>query len=352
MRWRILRAVSPIDLSRDHPDPLDGQLPPLVIDRRRVVHSAAFRRLQHKTQVFVARESDHFRTRLTHTLEVAHLARTLAARHGLNADLAEVAALAHDLGHPPFGHAGEKALDECLRDHGGFEHNRHTLRIVEELEHPYPQFRGLNLTRAVRACLAQHRTPYDAGGAGAAPAAPVESQIVDLADRVAYALHDLQDGLYADLIDPCLLASVALWRDSFRGPAGSSPDVWRGQLRPTVDRIELRLVQGVNVVQASGAAASVTLAADAERELVQLEQFLLAHVYLSEALRRADEHARRIISAVFDAYCAHPERLPPRFVRRLVTDGTPRVVTNYVAGMTDRYCVGELARIADTSEHT
>jgi dGTPase len=177
----------------------------LVVDRQRVVHSAAFRRLQHKTQVFVAPDTDHFRTRLTHTLEVAHLARCMAERLGLVPDLAEVVALAHDLGHPPFGHAGERALRACLRDHGGFEHNQHTLRIVEELEHPYPEFRGLNLTHAVRECLAKHATPYDQPGEhplrdGRPP--PPEGLVVDLADRLTYALHDLQDGLYAGLVNP------------------------------------------------------------------------------------------------------------------------------------------------------
>ncbi|NUQ49753.1 MAG: dNTP triphosphohydrolase, partial [Phycisphaerae bacterium] len=201
--------------SREHPEPLAETLSPLELDRHRIVNAAAFRRLQYKTQVFVAPEEDHFRTRMTHTLEVAHLARLLAAALRLDFGLAEVVALAHDLGHPPFGHAGERALADCMAAHGGYEHNRHALRVVEHLEHPYPDFPGLNLTRVVRECLAKHTTRYDLPGPhplqdGRPP--PPEGQVAALADRLAYALHDLQDGVYAGVIEPAALDELAIWR--------------------------------------------------------------------------------------------------------------------------------------------
>jgi dGTPase len=338
-----------LDFSRDHADALAaaqvlGGASPLAIDRQRVVHAAAFRRLQHKTQVIVAPESDHFRTRLTHTLEVAHLSRVIAARLGLNAELAEVVALAHDLGHPPFGHAGETALDECLRQHGGFEHNRHTLRIVEELEHPYPEFRGLNLTRATRQCLAAHSTQYDRPGGHpltAGRALPAESRVVDLADRLAYALHDLQDGLYAGLLELVRLDEVELWRGAYDGPRGAEAS-WRGHLRPAVDRIQERVLADVAL---RGAEVQVDPRVDAL--LTALDRHLFTQVYRSPPLAAADLAARSILTAVFTACVRHPEQMPERFQRRVAADGVHRVVTDYIAGMTDRFCVAEHARLAD-----
>ncbi|MCK4340235.1 MAG: dNTP triphosphohydrolase [Phycisphaerae bacterium] len=342
--------MSELDISREHADPLAGALSPLAIDRQRIVHSAAFRRLQHKTQVFVAPESDHFRTRLTHTLEVAHQARCLAELLGLSAELAEVVALAHDLGHPPFGHAGEKALNECLRDHGGFEHNRHTLRIVEELEHPYPEFHGLNLTRVVRECLAKHSTRYDRPGAhplqdGRPP--PPEGLVVDLADRLTYALHDLLDGLYAGLLNLDELREVALWRPAYTGPAPAGGDAWRGHLRPATDRIQQRVLEDVVRNTRETGTPNPRLSQEMDGQLSELDHFLLTHLYRSEPLVRADDHARRILAGVFDTLVDNPERLPPRFRKRVPALGVQRVVTDYVAGMTDRFCLEQCARLSD-----
>jgi len=336
------------DTTRAHPDPLAAALPPLTIDRQRIVHSAAFRRLQQKTQVFVAPESDHFRTRLTHTLEVAHQARCIAAGLELDSELAEVVALAHDLGHPPFGHAGEAALAECMRDHGGFEHNAHTLRVVEELEHPYPEFRGLNLTLAVRRCLAGHGTRYDRPGpnplAGGSPLPP-ESAVVDLADRMTYALHDLQDGLYAGLLDVDRLRDVELWRVAY-GDDDGSPGAWRGRLRPTIDRIQQRVLD--DLAHADGVrVGQVRLSPDLDGRLDELDRFLYANVYRHEQLVAADEQARCILIAVFEAYVSHPGQLPPRYGRRIQSQGSERVVADYVAGMTDRFCIEEHARLSD-----
>ncbi len=337
------------DLSREHPDPLAKLLPPLLLDRQRVVHAAAFRRLQHKTQVFVAPESDHFRTRLTHTMEVAHLARCIAGRLKLDAVLAEVVALAHDLGHPPFGHAGEKALNECLTAHGGFEHNRHTLRVVEELEHPYPAFYGLNLTRVVRECLAKHNTRFDRPGPhplqdGRPP--PPESHVVDLADRLTYAVHDLLDGLYAGLLAPTGLAGLALWQASYDGPATSPPETWLGHVRSATDRMQGRLLDDIAVTYAD--TGRVALSPGLEAQVDELDAHLLGNVYRSTALQRADDHARRILAAVFDTLVAEPSHLPARFGKRLDTQPVQRVVTDYVAGMTDRYCLEQYQRLCDT----
>jgi len=342
--WEARRVTPAPAYQRDHPDPVTD-LPPLVLDRQRVVHAAAFRRLQHKTQVFVALEADHFRTRLTHTLEVAHLARVLAEALGRSAGLAEVVALAHDLGHPPFGHAGERALDECLRDHGGFEHNAHTLRVVEYLEHPYPDFRGLNLTRVVRECLAKHSTRYDRPGVhplrdGSPP--PPEGVVVDLADRLTYGLHDLQDGLYAGLLQPRDLAAVALWRRAYDGavPGGES---WRGRLRPAIDRMQQLLVADVCI--ASSAGDEPRLSPAMEQQLGELESLLLERVYRDERLVQMDERARRVVRETFDAFTSEPGRLPPRFARRVDRDGLHRVVADYIAGMTDRFCLQERERL-------
>ncbi|MCG3126602.1 MAG: Deoxyguanosinetriphosphate triphosphohydrolase-like protein [Phycisphaerae bacterium] len=357
--------MSTHDYDREHADPLAAELPPLALDRQRIIHSAAFRRLQYKTQVFVALESDHFRTRLTHTLEVADLARLIAAPLGCNADLAETVALAHDLGHPPFGHAGERALAACMETHGGFEHNVHALRVVEQLEHPYPAFRGLNLTRVVRECLAKHSTQFDKPGRhplqdGLVP--PIEGQIADVADRLAYALHDLQDGLHAGLIERAALDELQLWRDCYDGPPASSSSEWRGSIRPAIDRMQRALLSGVTAdaesrIKAAAAqvaeparrpvARLVQLPASAEPPFQQLEAFLFKSVYRNQRLRRMDSKARRIVTAVFDAYLAEPELMPTRFHARVKEQGVWRVAADYVAGMTDRFCIREHARLFD-----
>lgn len=356
---------------REHPDPLAGADPPLVVDRQRIVHSSAFRRLQYKTQVFVALDDDHYRTRLTHSLEVAHLARMLAEalrRAGVPADpeLAEVVALGHDLGHPPFGHAGERALDECVRLHTdgreGFEHNAHALRTVEHLEHPYPDFRGLNLTRVVRECMAKHSTAFDRPGThplqdGRPP--PREGLIADLADRLAYTLHDLQDGLYANLIDPAELAELPLWSDA-TAPRGDSDALdWRSTLRPTVDRIQTRLIadavaescrraQAPPAATPAGAAgAGVALPAATEAQLDQMNDFLLRRLYRNQRLVRMDSKARRIVRDVFTAYVSEPTLMPPRYASRVAEQGAARVAADYIAGMTDRFCLREHARLFD-----
>lgn len=335
-----------LDLSREHEDGLADGVDALVLDRERIVHSAAFRRLEYKTQVFVALEGDNFRTRLTHTLEVAHLARRLAAALDLRSDLAEVVALGHDLGHPPFGHAGERALDECLREHGGFEHNVHSLRVVDYLEHPYPDFRGLNLTRVVRECLAKHRTRFDQPGPhalqdGRPP--PLEGQVVALADRLAYGLHDLQDGLYAGLIDPAALDTLALWQTAQPVRPAADEFSWRGRLRPTIDRIQ-NMLFGDAVGHTQSAKRRAGLSPAMEPRVQALEAFLREQLYHHEELARMDERSKRTVTELFEALVARPALLPPRFAERVPEQGAQRVTTDYIAGMTDRFCISEHER--------
>ena len=336
------------DLTREHPDPHAGDLPPLVIDRQRIIQSSAFRRLQYKTQVFVARRGDHYRSRLTHTLEVANLARQIAQALGLDADLAEVVALAHDLGHPPFGHAGERALHKCSSAHGGrFEHNEQTHRLVTYLEHPYPEFRGLNLTAAVRRCLRTHGTRYDRPETAGREPQPPEGQVVAQADQLAYTLHDLQDGLYAGLLDPQLLMDVELWSANYDGPAsGRREDVLR-RLRPTVERIQRVLIADLQHAQNRPSAAAIELAESAQRKLDLLAELLHAHVYRHRDVIRMDDKAARIVRDVFERYVAQPQLMPERFAQRVGRDGAARVVTDYIAGMTDRFCQDEHARLFD-----
>ncbi|MFN0134520.1 MAG: dGTP triphosphohydrolase [Phycisphaerae bacterium] len=347
--------------AREHPDPLAEVDAPLVVDRQRIVHAAAFRRLQYKAQVFIAANDDHFRTRLTHTLEVANLARRIAALIGASADLAEVVALAHDLGHPPFGHAGERALSSCLSDYGAFEHNAQSLRVVEFLEHPYPEFRGLNLTRVVRESLAKHATPFDHPGhhplQDGLPA-PIEGQVADLADRLAYALHDFQDGLYAGLITPLVVCDLALLREVDSAGAFGSGDAatCRAHLRPIVDRMQRRLLDDIAVetlrrmpTDRSAASADgrpvVRLSTDGQHLLSQLEALLRSELYSHPRVRDADQDCAAQLEAVFGAYVNRPNEMGPRYAARADQSGVHRVVADYVAGMTDRFCLSEYARL-------
>ncbi len=353
--------------AREHPDPWaddEAEAGPLAVDRHRVIHSAAFRRLQYKTQVFLTSEGDHFRTRLTHTLEVAHVARRLCRRLGLNADLAEVVALVHDLGHSPFGHAGEAALDELMAEHGGFDHNGHSLRVVEYLEHPYPSFRGLNLTVEVRQAVARHHSRYDRpcghpladGRCGS-----LEGQAASLADRLAYDMHDLEDAIGAALIGGDDLDSLDLWREAvepLRGEfAGLSPAAVR---RPVLDRLVDALlddvvahtrrqidVLGITRIEDVEAAVEPIVGSGGERarQWDQLEAFLRERVYLHDRLSRMDAEARRWVGGLFETYVRRPQLLPERFARRIDDQGVYRVVCDYVAGMTDRFCQDEYRRL-------
>jgi dGTPase len=354
---------------REHSEALPRMVDPFAFDRQRVLHSAAFRRLEYKTQVFVTGVHDHYRTRLTHTLEVASVARRLCTALQVNVAVGELIALTHDLGHPPFGHAGEVALRELMRDHGSFEHNGQSLRVIEYLEHPYPPFRGLNLSHEVRESLAKHCTIYDKPGAhplADGTHAPVEGQIANLADRVAYNCHDLEDSLEPGLIVEKDLAGVNLWREAAKDIRAAYPDLPLGAIRrPILDRLEQTLlddivaeskrriaaakVESVDDVRRCGQTL-IALSTSMESRIAELEAFLLDRVYHHPLLIRMDTKAARFIQQLFAAYLAEPRMLPPRFVSRIAEQGAHRVVCDYIAGMTDRFCQDEYKRLFEPFE--
>jgi len=336
-------------------------------DRDRIVHCSAFRRLDFKTQVFVPHEHDHFRTRLTHTLEVAQVARTLGRAIGLNEDLLEAVALAHDLGHAPFGHGGEAILDKLMAGQGGFEHNRQSLRVVDYLEHPYPHFRGLNLTRVVRECLAKHETRYDTPTCpdfDPSLWAPLEGQLVDRADEIAYTSADLEDALAAGSLRTDQLADLALWRRAWQVAERAAPDA-----RPIHKRIRAckavlsamadDLLEttaanidawGIDSPDAARRAESrcVAFSPEMASAVDQMQDFLLDNVYLSGDNAAHDERSRRMIRDLFGAFVADDSLLPRRYRERIgpgPDSSRHRVVCDYIAGMTDRYCSQEHARI-------
>ena len=347
--------------SREYSEPADPLRGPFELDRHRIITSTAFRRLQNKTQVFAPALHDHFRNRLTHSLEVAHLARNLARNCGANEELCEAIALAHDLGHAPFSHAGEKALNELMAGRGGFNHNTHSVRVVEYLEHPYPAFRGLNLTRATLDGLRCHATKFDVPGDDAAAPASLEARLVSLADRLAYDLHDLEDGMGAGLITLDHLGSLPIWRDAHAriSQEGESDELYAIR-RPVLDLILNKLVLDImvncrreasqaqrNFTAASPSPAALSFSASCETLLLELEQFLLDHVYHHPDVARADAENQQIIHELFSAFMRRPESLPPRFAERIADQGPHRVICDYIAGMTDPYCTATHHSIAD-----
>lgn len=333
-------------------------------DRDRVVHCTAFRRLDFKTQVYVPHDHDHYRTRMTHTLEVAQIARTGGRALGLNEDLLEATALAHDLGHPPFGHGGEEALNDLMAGHGGFEHNRQSLRVVDYLEHPYPAFRGLNLTRAVRECLAKHRTRFDTPVCedfDQDEPAPLEGQLVDLADEIAYTSADLDDSLSAGTLTAEQLQRLSLWRQAWATAEADAPGAsWhhrriracKAVLASMMDDMLVTTAANIDAMgirspgDARSAAARCVCFSPATAQAVrEVQQFLLETVYLGGENLVRDREGKRLISELFGAYIDKPSLLPERYLRRAETDGLQRLVCDYVAGMTDRFCRAEHRRI-------
>ena len=356
---------------RRHPEPQHPYRSCYQRDRDRVIHSAAFRRLEAKTQVFLDPASDYYRTRLTHTMEVAQIARTMARILSLNEDLAEATALAHDLGHSPYGHSGEAVLDELMAGKGGFEHNRQSLRIVEYLEHPYPSFRGLNLTYETRECLAKHETRYDQGQAAQEYQggwAPLEGQLADLADAIAYNSHDLDDALAADLISEERLEQVEIYQILQSRVNQAFPHARRQarQLRCAKELIDILVIDALEEAQRRltetrpGSVAQVreapckliTLSEKGSQQLVELELFLNETVYNHPQVRRAQGQARVELESLFNLYLKKPELLPIGYRRRLTEQIPHRVICDYLAGMTDRFCHSlyeQLVQNANTS---
>jgi dGTPase len=359
---------------RKHPEPPHERRTCFQRDRGRVVHCSAFRRSQYKTQVFVNDEGDHFRTRLTHTLEVTGLARNVARVLGVNEDLTEVVALAHDLGHTPFGHAGESVLDELMATHGGFEHNAQSLRVVDVLEEPYPGFRGLNLSYEVRECVAKHASLHDRPAGGGefdlAEAPPIEGQLVDVADQIAYDSHDMEDAFRAGLITPEDPAGLELWQQAAELVQARFPGA-AGQIaarRTAKQLIELMITDaltvaaanladlapaGVDDVRATGR-RMVAFSADMRRRMAPLEQFLMERVYRHYRVTRMMTKAARFVREMFTAYLERPNQLPSEYQQRIRDGGESphRVICDYIAGMTDRYCQDEYLRLFMPFERT
>ena len=347
-------------------------------DRDRVIHSNAFRRLKHKTQVFIHHEGDHFRTRLTHTLEVAQIARSLARPLGLDEDLAEALALAHDLGHPPFGHAGERALDLALTGHGGFDHNAQSLRVVTLLERRYPTFDGLNLTWETLEGLAKHNgpvsgaLPFAVAAFGHADAlrldlfASLEAQVAALADDIAYDAHDIDDGVRAGLLSLDELSAAPVAGPILAAIAAEFPQLEPSRtvhelvrrvitlmitdvLRETAGRITGNHVVAAEDVVAFGAPL-VGFSPGLEEEEKGLKAFLSANLYRHPDVMRPVGEAERVVERLFDELLRHPEQLPEDW-----RTGRPsemptelaRRVADYIAGMTDRYALAEYRRLFD-----
>jgi dGTPase len=321
-------------------------------DRARIIHSRAFRRLEYKTQVFLNGTADHLRTRLTHTCEVASVSRTIARALALNEDLAEAIALAHDLGHSPFGHSGEEMLAECMREHGGFEHNRQSLRVVELLEHPYPDFPGLNLTFEVLEGLRKHTSE-------ATPS--LEAQIADLADEITYYSHDLDDALDFAILDSVQLDQSTIWQRSHERVSARHPQLFGAELHQNIIRDMIDL-QVRDVVATSAGAISKAKPANAEEARQQplrlirssdelaaanreLREFLYANVYYHPRVAEVNRRACEMLRSVFAAYLREPERLGDAATRRIESEGLYRTVCDYIAGMTDRYLLEEYARL-------
>lgn len=334
-------------------------------DRDRVIHTSSFRRLEYKTQVFVNHEGDNYRTRLTHSLEGAQIGRTAARILGLNEELVETLVLGHDLGHTPFGHAGERVMADLMKDHGGFEHNRQTLRIIETLERRSPNYPGLNLTWEVREGLIKHQPDSDTRAPeeyapGEAPT--LEAQMIDFVDEIAYNNHDIDDGLNSQMFTVDEIRSVRLFRAAhesvLREGAGDDSVLRRQIVSKIIDRCLNDLVS-TTLQQLTD--ARVTELADvrrAGRRLVayspemadmvkELKAFLYKHMYRHWRVMRMADKAGRILRDLFGSYTTEPLQLPPQYQARFESDGTYRVICDYIAGMTDRFAVDEHRRMFD-----
>jgi len=361
---------------RRHPEPDSRTRTPFARDRDRIIHTSAFRRLKEKTQVFVAHEGDQFRTRLTHSLEVAQIARSIATAMGLDCDLAETIALAHDLGHPPFGHAGEDELERQMAEYGGFDHNVQTFRVVTELEHRYPAFEGLNLTWETLEGVVKHNGPvsgllerpswkaivdFDAGfDLELGGWASAEAQVAALSDDIAYNNHDVDDGLEAALFRLDELLDVPLIGPILQGVRRELPDLddritrleaVRRMIGAMVDDV---LAETARRARAGGVASAedvrglgkalVAFSPDMAEDLARLRIFLHDRMYRHWRVNRTRSQARRILADMFGLFMAEPDVLPDGWQRRvhgLDEAGRARVVCDYIAGMTDRFAIEE-----------
>jgi dGTPase len=339
-------------------------------DRDRIIHTTAFRRLEYKTQVFIITEGDYYRTRLTHTIEVAQIGRTIARTLRANEDLTEAICLAHDLGHGPFGHSGEETLNRLMADHGGFDHNHQSLRIVEKLERRFPDFFGLNLSWEVREGILKHESEYDRGLAfdfDPDKRGTLECQIVNAADEIAYSTADLDDGLRSGMITPDQLSNVPLWREvveelQVEHCDGLSEIERHRVIRRLVGKAVSDLVQAtheqlqIHAVQSIEDMRSLPFNVVTYSEAMQtknraLKDFLYQNLYRHWRVMRMASKAQRFLTQLFQLYVAEPRLLPEQTQARLDNETLQRVVCDYVAGMTDRYALQEYQKLFDPMEH-
>ncbi|MGM0563026.1 MAG: deoxyguanosinetriphosphate triphosphohydrolase [Pseudomonadota bacterium] len=362
---------------RHHPEGAPGHRNEFQRDRDRIIHSSAFRRLEYKTQVFINHEGDLFRTRLTHTLEVAQIARTIARALGLHEDLTEAICLAHDLGHTPFGHAGQEALNRCMKPYGGFEHNLQSLRVVDFLEQKYADFDGLNLSFETREGILKHCSKRNAKALGELgqrflqgrqPA--LEAQLANLADEVAYNNHDVDDGLRSGLITVEQLLEVDFFRERYETVRKKYPGLeWRRSKYEVVRRMitghvsdiienSQRLIaeQGIDSPEDARRYSGKLIAFSdtIDRQNRQLKHFLLRHLYRHYKVHRMTSKAQHVIERQFEAYLNDPRLLPGKHQRAVAIaedrsgeDGRARAIADYIAGMTDRYAIAEYDRLFD-----
>lgn len=336
-------------------------------DRDRVLHTTAFRRLEYKTQVFINYEGDYYRTRLTHTLEVTQIGRTIARALGASEDLVEVICMAHDMGHPPFGHSGESTLNQLMQNHGGFNHNHHSYRIVTEIERRYPDFPGLNLSWEVLEGMVKHETEYDKTDAleyDPSLRGNLEAQITNVADELAYTSHDLDDGLRSGIITPEMLDGIELWE------IASAKHIKNGCLMDDLTRhMIIRDLTGLQVTSMINTSAQIIENSQVKsaRELQLLgynvvgfddemkkrnrilKDFLFKNMYHHYRVVRMQKKAERILTELFNAYANEPSMLPLQFQNLIEEKGKERTICDYLAGMTDRFAVDEYAKLFDPS---
>jgi dGTPase len=337
-------------------------------DRDRILHTTAFRRLEYKTQVFINYEGDYFRTRLTHTLEVAQIGRTLARALGGNEDLVEAICLAHDLGHSPFGHSGEVALARLMKDYGGFDHNRQSLRIVTELEQRYPEFPGLNLSWEVREGMVKHESEYDISDArdfNPDLRGNLETQIANVADELAYTTHDLDDGLRSGMVSSTMLEGIALWeimRETYKWQGTNLDDINRHRIiRQLVGLMVTDMVEATDKrLRESGAKSALDLqkmkqnvigySEETQRRNRELKDFLYKNLYRHYRVVRMQVKAERTITDLFNAYRSEPTMLPEPAQSAIIVRGLERTICDYIAGMTDRYAIEEYQKLFNPLE--
>lgn len=339
-------------------------------DRDRIIHSAAFRRLEYKTQVFVNHEGDYYRTRLTHTIEVAQIARTIASALRLNTDLTEAIALAHDLGHTPFGHSGEEALNELMAKQGGFNHNLQGLRVVDYLEERYPDFPGINLSWEVREGIVKHSSAFDIAvkikELAPKESPTLETQVVDIADEIAYDNHDLDDGLTSGLIKEADLGNLPIWKKINKNilQKYAKIDRYRKKYLAIRSLIDLQVTDLIRESENNIHKFKIKSSADVKKigkkivtfskEIQDLRKplraFLMQRLYHHYRVTRMSIKAKRFISDLFKAYTDNPQQLPTEAQKRIAADGVMRAVSDYIAGMTDRYALDEYKKLFDPYE--